>query len=65
MVYEQENWSVTVILWKFKGMIQNNMMRLKALSHGTIFFATCNAILLLLDVELANTRFHHSLLTYS
>ena len=33
---------------------------LKALSHGAIFFATCNAILLLLDVKLANTRFHAS-----
>ena len=35
---------------------------LKALSHGAIFLATCNAILLLVDVKLANTRFHHSLL---
>ena len=41
---------------------QNN---LKALSHGAIFLATCNAILLLVDVKLANTRFHHSLLIYS
>ena len=30
----------------------------KALSHGAIFLATCNAILLLVDVKLANTRFH-------
>ena len=37
---------------------------LKALSHGAIFLATCNAILLLVDVNLANTRFHHSLLIY-
>ena len=37
----------------------------KALSHGAIFLATCNAILLLVDVKLANTRFHHSLLIYS
>ena len=35
---------------------------IKALSHGAIFLATCNAILLLIDVKLANTRFHHSLL---
>ena len=35
---------------------------IKALSHGAIFLATCNAILLLLDVKLANARFHHSLL---
>ena len=27
---------------------------LKALSHGAIFLATCNAILLLGDVKLAN-----------
>ena len=36
----------------------------KALSHGAIFLATCNAILLLGDVKLANTCFHHSLLIY-
>ena len=28
--------------------------------HGAIFLATCNAVLLLIDVKLANTRFHHS-----
>ena len=38
---------------------------IKDLSHGAIFLATCNAILLLLDVKLANARFHHSLLIYS
>ena len=38
---------------------------LKILSHGAIFLATCNAILLLEDVKLANTCFHHSLLIYS
>ena len=38
---------------------------IKALSQGAIFLATCNAILLLLDVKLANARFHHSLLIYS
>ena len=31
-------------------------------AHGAIFLATCNAILLLVDVKLANTRFRHSLL---
>ena len=35
-----------------------------SLSHGAIFLATCNAILLLVNVKLANTRFHHSLLIY-
>ena len=27
----------------------------KALTHGAIFLATCNVILLLVDVKLANT----------
>ena len=38
---------------------------LKARLHGAIFHATCIAILLLADVKLANTCFHHSLLIYS
>ena len=39
---------------------------IKVLSHGAIFLTTCNyAILLLVDVKLANTRFHHSLLICS
>ena len=42
--------------------IHEYLLCLKALSHGAIFLATCNAILLLVDVKLANTRFHHSLL---
>ena len=42
-----------------------NARWIKALSHGAIFLAICNAILLLVDVKLANTRFHHSLLVYS
>ena len=33
----------------------------KAMSHGAIFLATCDAILLLRDVNLANTRFHYIL----
>ena len=40
-------------------------LTVKALTHGTIFLATCNAILLLGDVKLANTSFHHRLLIYS
>ena len=39
----------------------------KALSHGAIFLATCNAILLSGDAKLANTSFHqfaNILLTY-
>ena len=31
---------------------------------GASFLAICNAILLLGDVKLANTSFHHSLLIY-
>ena len=42
-----------------------NLKSLKALSHGAIFLAACNAIRLLVDVKLANTRFHDSLLIYS
>ena len=38
---------------------------LKALSHDAILLATCNAILLLSDVKLANTRFHCILRMYS
>ena len=40
--------------------------QLKALLpvHDAIFLATCNAILPLGDVKLANTSFHHSLLIY-
>ena len=41
-----------------------NAWNFKALSHGVIFRATCNAILLLGDVKLANTCFHHSLPKY-
>ena len=40
------------------------VVSLKALTHGAIFLATCKAILLLGDVKLANTSFHHSLLMY-
>ena len=42
-----------------------NRRYLKALTHGAIFLATCKAILLLGDVKLANTSFHHRLLIYS
>ena len=31
--------------------------QLRALSHGAIFLAICNAILFLVDVKLANTMF--------
>ena len=44
---------------------KSNIWGVKALSHGAIFLATCNAILLLGDVKLANTCFHHDLVIYS
>ena len=49
----------------FQSNLINKPKELKALSHGAIFLATCNATLLLVDVKLANTCFHHSLLKYS
>jgi hypothetical protein len=33
---------------------------LKAMLHGAIFLATCNAILLLRDVKLPNTSLHYT-----
>ena len=36
----------------------------KAMPHGAIFLATCNAILLLRDVNLANARLHYILLIF-
>ena len=41
------------------------MRDVKAMSHSAIFLATCNAILLLRDVKLGNTRLHCILPTYS
>jgi hypothetical protein len=38
---------------------------LKAMLHGAIFFATCNAILLLRDVKLPNTSLHYTPLMFS
>ena len=46
------------------GVFSNAWPCIKALSHGAIFLATCNAILHLGDVKLANTSFHYSLLIY-
>ena len=39
--------------------------RLKAMLHGEIFLATCNAILLLRDVKLPNTSLHYTPLMFS
>ena len=40
--------------------IDNLHVRLKAMLHGAIFLATCNAILLLRDVKLPNTSLHYT-----
>ena len=48
------------IVGKYPGKAGLNMML-----HMVFKVSTCNAILLLVDVKLANTRFHHSLLIYS
>ena len=37
----------------------------KAMLHGAIFLATCNAILLLRDVKLPNTSLHYIPLMFS
>ncbi len=37
----------------------------RQMSHGAIFLANCNGILLLRDVNLANTHLHYTLLMYS
>jgi hypothetical protein len=41
------------------------VINLKAMLHGAIFLATCNAILLLKDVKLPNTSIHYTLLMFS
>jgi hypothetical protein len=38
---------------------------IKAINHGAIFLATCNAILLLRDVKLPNTSLHYTPLMFS
>jgi hypothetical protein len=38
---------------------------LKAMLHGAIFLATCNAIILLRDVKLPNTSLHYTPLMFS
>ena len=36
------------------------ILHVKAMLHGAIFLATCNAILLLRDVKLPNTSLHYT-----
>ena len=43
---------------EYKNRYANHTCINKGLSHGAIFLATCNAILLLVDVKLANTGLH-------
>ena len=45
---------------KFKKKVKADLPYLKAMSHGAIFLATCNAILLLRDVKLPNTSLHYT-----
>jgi hypothetical protein len=55
-----------VYSWLFDYLRQNkNCIRLKAMLHGAIFLATCNAILLLRDVKLPNTSLHYTPLMFS
>jgi hypothetical protein len=42
-----------------------SFLSLKAMLHGAIFLATCNAILLLRDVKLPNASLHHTPLMFS
>jgi hypothetical protein len=37
----------------------------KAMIHGAIFLATCNAVLFLRDVKLPNTSLHYTSLMFS
>ena len=41
------------------------VLALKAMLHGAIFLATCNAILLLRDVKLPSTSLHYIPLMFS
>ena len=40
--------------------VEKKFSRLKAMLHGAIFLATCNAILLLRDVKFPNTSLHYA-----
>jgi hypothetical protein len=49
----------------FPPKMAENQTEVKAMLHGAIFLATCNAILLLRDVKLPNTSFHYTPLMFS
>jgi hypothetical protein len=62
---------MTLALQLFKNSINTqeklrlNLHSFKAMLHGAIFLATCNAILLLRDVKLPNTSLHYTPLMFS
>jgi hypothetical protein len=45
---------------KMSALIKLETRTVKAMLHGAIFLATCNAILLLRDVKLPNTSLHYT-----
>ncbi len=61
---EIANCAVPIVTICKTGLLDDTLIH-KAMSHGAIFHATCNAILLLKDVNLAKTRIHYILLMYS
>ena len=46
-------------------VVSSQEKEIKSHVHGAIFRATCNAILLLRDVNMANTHIHYILLMYN
>jgi hypothetical protein len=50
---------------KYQDFWTSRLLGLKAMLHGAIFLATCNAILLLRDVKLPNTSLHYTPLMFS
>jgi hypothetical protein len=55
----------TAILLRMSYVFEYNTIGLKAMLHGAIFLATCNAILLLRYVKLPNTSLHYTPLMFS
>ena len=50
---------------KYRRPLNVSLQPIKAMLHGAIFLATCNAILLLRDVKLSNTSLHYTPLMFS
>jgi hypothetical protein len=55
----------TITHWCKYGRFVECTFSVKAMLHGAIFLATCNAILLLRDVKLPNTSLHYTPLMFS